>query len=120
KLEVKTLMNLLVTSLKKELPTMQENNIRLNAIGCLDNLPPSTLSQLQGVIDKTAHNKGMNLILALSYGSREEIVAATKKICQSVKKGQLNIEDLDEDLFQRHLYTNYLPDIDLMIRTSGE
>ncbi len=120
KLEVNTLMELLISSLKKELPTMQKNDIKLSAIGRLDQLPESVQSELQGVIGKTAQNKRMNLVLALSYGGREEITRAFKNIGQLIKEGQLAPQDIDEDLIQKNLYTSFLPDVDLLIRTSGE
>ncbi len=120
KLEVKTLMELLVSSLKKELSLMQKNDIRLLAIGCLDKLPNSVRKELQEVIDKTANNTRMNLVLALSYGSREELTHSTKAICQAVQEGKINIDDIDEQCIQNHLYTHNLPDVDLLIRTSGE
>lgn len=120
KLEIRTLMELLVSSLKKELSTMMDNNIKLSAIGSLDNLPKSAQKELQDVIAKTTQNTGMNLILALSYGSREEIVCATKKISQLVKEGKLQIENIDHKIIHQNLYTSKFPDVDLLIRTSGE
>jgi len=120
KLEIKTLMELLVSSLKKELSTMMDNDIRLTAIGRLENLPGTTQKELQEVIDKTAGNARMNLVLALSYGAREELLHATKTISREVQNGDLHIGDISENVIQKHLYTHNLPDVDLMIRTSGE
>jgi|SRR5690625_196708 len=120
KLEVKTLMELLVSSLRKELKTMMDNDIRLTTIGRQDLLPASVQKELKEVISKTQNNKRMNLVLALSYGGREELVKATKSICQLVQKNSLKIEDINEDILQKHLYTQNLPDVDLMIRTGGE
>lgn len=120
KLEVKTLMKLLVSSLKKEIDTMMKNDIKLTAIGCLGNLPKSARKELNEVIEKTAHNKRMNLILALSYGSREELISCVKKISEKVQSGNLNPEDIGEETIQKNLYTHNLPDVDLLIRTSGE
>ncbi|MDN6280532.1 MAG: isoprenyl transferase [Psychroflexus sp.] len=120
KLEVKTLMRLLVSSLKKEIKTLLDNNIKLNAIGCLDNLPTKARKELQEVIDKTAHNKHMTLTLALSYGSREELVHVIKEIAEKTKNNHLDIEEITEKTVDSHLYTSDLPDVDLMIRTSGE
>ncbi|HET8810003.1 MAG TPA: isoprenyl transferase [Flavobacteriaceae bacterium] len=120
KLEVQTLMKLLVSSLKKEIDTLQENNIKLNAIGCLKNLPKKVQHELEEVIEKTAKNNAMVLTLALSYGSREEITNTLKSISEKVKKNLIHSEDITEELINEHLYTQNLPDVDLLIRTSGE
>ncbi|KOS07450.1 UDP pyrophosphate synthase [Flavobacterium akiainvivens] len=120
KLEVDALMTILMNSLKKELPIMQKNNIRLNTIGNADMLPNKPRKQLFDVIDATKDNTGMVLTLALSYGSREEILQAVKQIAQKVLDNQLNIADISESDIQRHLYTSTMPDADLVIRTSGE
>ena len=120
KLEVRTLMELLVSSLKKELPTMLKNDIRLSAIGRLSELPDSVRKELEEVTEKTAGNKRMNLVLALSYGAREELVCATKAIGQQIKEGLITPEEVDEQLIQNNLYTKALPDVDLLVRTSGE
>ena len=120
KLEVKTLMQLLISSLKKEMSTMQKNSIRLNAIGNLEHLPTRVRKELLHVIDETKHNSQMTLTLALSYGSRDELVNATKQICEKVKNNIISVESIDEPLINQHLYTQNLPDVDLLIRTSGE
>ncbi|MDG1315688.1 MAG: isoprenyl transferase, partial [Flavobacteriaceae bacterium] len=120
KLEVKTLMQLLISSLKKEMSTMQKNSIRLNAIGNLNNLPEKVQKELLYVMEATKENKNMNLTLALSYGSRDEIVDVTKQICDKVKNKIISIENIDDTLINQHLYTRNLPDVDLLIRTSGE
>ena len=120
KLEVETLMKLLVSSLKKEIKTLQENNIKLNAIGCLDSLPKKAYRELQEVIEKTKSNNRMTLTLALSYGAREELVNAVKNISENVKNNIISLEKIDESLINKHLYTHDLPDVDLLIRTSGE
>lgn len=120
KLEVDTLMKLLVSSLKKEIKTLQENNIKLNAIGVLDSLPSKVKKELLEVIDKTKNNHRMVLTLALSYGSREELASAVKEITQKIEKGTISSNDVDETLINQHLYTHNLPDVDLLIRTSGE
>ena len=119
-LEVETLMKLLITSLQKELPTLQKNNIRLSAIGNIELLPASAQKQLLEVIDNTKENSQMTLTLALSYGSREEIVTAVKNICNKVKNNIISIDNIDELIINQHLYTQNLPDVDLLIRTSGE
>ena len=120
KLEVKTLMQLLISSLKKELNNLQKNSIRLNAIGNLEHLPERVLKELLHVIDKTKDNTHMTLTLALSYGSRDELINATKQICDKVKNNIISVENIDETLINQHLYTQNLPDVDLLIRTSGE
>ena len=120
KLEVKTLMQLLISSLKKEMSTMQKNSIRLNAIGNLEHLPTRVRKELLHVIDETKNNTQMTLTLALSYGSRAELVNATKQICEKVKNNIISVENIDEPLINQHLYTQNLPDVDLLIRTSGE
>ncbi len=120
KLEVRTLMELLVSSLKKELKTMMDNDIKLTAIGKKDLLPSSVQRELDEVIQKTANNKRMNLVLALSYGGREELVRATKRISELVKSGKLKSSDITEGTLQENLYNQELPNVDLMIRTGGE
>ena len=120
KLEVQTLMKLLIGSLKKEINTFQENNIRLNCIGNIEKLPTSAQKQLKEVIEKTKNNSRMTLTLALSYGSREEIVQAVKAISDKVKNNIISSDDIDEVIINQHLYTQNLPDVDLLIRTSGE
>ncbi len=120
KLEVQTLMKLLVKSLKKEIKTLQDNNIKLSAIGCLNDLPKKAHSELLEVIEKTKDNSRMTLTLALSYGSREELVNAIKQIATNVKNNIISVESIDESIINKHLYTQNLPDVDLLIRTSGE
>ena len=120
KLEVRTIMSLLVTSLKKELKNLQKNNIKLQAIGCLENLPEKAYKELLEVIEKTKNNDRLTVTLALSYGAREEIVNVIKNISKKVVNNKLDIENIDENVINNHLYTFSLPDVDLMIRTSGE
>jgi undecaprenyl diphosphate synthase len=120
KLEVETLMKILIRALKKELKTLQDNNIKLNAIGNLDKLPKSAQKELLDVMDKTKNNTRMTLTLALSYGSREEIVNAVRKISDKVKNNIISIESIDDSIINEHLYTRNLPEVDLLIRTSGE
>ena len=120
KLEVDTLMKVLINSLKKELVTLQKNNIKLNAIGNLEKLPKSAQKELLDVIDKTKNNTQMTLTLALSYGSREELVTAVRNICSKVKNNIISIDAIDDSIINEHLYTQNLPDVDLLIRTSGE
>ncbi|MEB8330084.1 isoprenyl transferase [Flavobacteriaceae bacterium KMM 6897] len=120
KLEVDTLMKILVSSLKKELKTLHKNNIRLNAIGNIDSLPKRANKELKEVMEKTAENSGMTLTLALSYGAREEIRNAVEQISIKVKNNIISPEKIDETIINNHLYTHNLPDVDLLIRTSGE
>jgi undecaprenyl diphosphate synthase len=120
KLEVDTLMKLLINSLKNELSTLTQNNIRLQSIGNLDLLPKSAQKELKSVIDKTKNNTRMTLTLALSYGAREELLHAIKAISTKVKNNIISTEAIDESIINEHLYTHNLPDVDLLIRTSGE
>ncbi len=120
KLEVDTLMRLLVASLKKELKTLHENDIRLNAIGRIDTLPKKALAELEDVIEQTRNNASMTLTLALSYGSREELTTAFKRLAAKVKNNIISPAIIDETIINNHLYTHDLPDVDLLIRTSGE
>ena len=120
KIEVQTLMKLLIKSLKKEIDTLQKNNIRLNAIGNLNALPIKVLTELNDVIEKTKNNTRVVLTLALSYGSREEIISAIKEISDKVKNNIISSEKIDESVINEHLYTRNLPNVDLLIRTSGE
>jgi undecaprenyl diphosphate synthase len=120
KLEVELLMNLLINSLKNELKTLQDNNIRLNSIGNIDLLPKSAQKKLQEVIEQTKGNSRMVLTLALSYGSREELINVVKNISNKVKNNIISIDSIDESIINQHLYTQDLPEVDLLIRTSGE
>ena len=118
--EVKLLMNILINSLKDELKTLNDNNIRLNSIGNLILLPKSAQKKLQEVIETTKDNSKMVLTLALSYGSREELINVVKNIANKVKNNIISIDSIDESIINKHLYTQDLPDVDLLIRTSGE
>lgn len=120
KLEVDTLMKILVNSLKKELETFQKNNIRLNCIGNLGLLPKSVQKELNNVMDQTKGNARMTLTLALSYGSRDEMISAIKKISEKVANNELSSDEINETVINQNLFTHDLPDVDLLIRTSGE
>ena len=120
KMEVDTLMRLLVTSLRKEFESLNKNNIRLRAIGRLDTLPSKVHTELSEAIEQTAGNTGMTLTVALSYGSREELTSAFKALSVKVKNNIISPEKIDETVINDHLYTHDLPDVDLLIRTSGE
>ena len=113
-------MRLLVSSLKKELKTFNKNNIRLNTIGNIDALPAKAYKELVDVMEQTKQNTGMTLTLALSYGAREELQSMVKEISTKVKNNIISVENIDQDIINSHLYTHDLPDVDLLIRTSGE
>ncbi|QNJ97859.1 undecaprenyl diphosphate synthase [Constantimarinum furrinae] len=119
-MEVDLLMKLLVNSLKKEIDTLQKNNIKLNAIGNLETLPKKAKNELLAVIEKTKNNDRLTLTLALSYGSREELTKTVREISHKVKNNLISPDNIDESVINNHLYTQNLPDVDLLIRTSGE
>tara|TARA_B100000767_G_scaffold184814_1_gene172396 strand:- start:12609 stop:13340 length:732 start_codon:yes stop_codon:yes gene_type:complete len=118
--EINTLMNLLVKSLKKELDQMLQNDIRLNTIGNLSKLPMPVQEELNQTIEKTKKNSRMTLTLALNYGGKEELTYAFREIASKVKNNIISPENVDETIINKHLYTRNLPDVDLLIRTSGE
>mgnify|MGYP000641301365 CR=1 FL=1 len=120
KFEIQTLMRLLISSLKKEIKTLHDNNIKLCTIGNLDNLPSKVHKELLDVMEKTKQNTRMTLTIALSYGSREELVSVFKELAFKVKNNIISIENIDDSIINEHLYTRNLPDVDLLIRTSGE
>ncbi|GAB4277256.1 MAG: isoprenyl transferase [Marinilabiliales bacterium] len=120
KYEVDALMNLLVSTVNSEMETLNKNNIRLHAIGNLDMLPKKVNSKLFEAIKATQNNTGLNLILALSYSSRWEIVNAVKEIADKVKKDLINIDEINDYTISQHLTTKDFPDPDLLIRSSGE
>jgi undecaprenyl diphosphate synthase len=118
--EVTALMGLLARFLKEKTPSLMRNNIRLQVIGHLARLPERNQKQLRESIAKTANNDGLTLVVALSYGAREEIVDAAKRLMEEAKAGMIQPDDLDAETFSRYLYTAAIPDPDLLIRTSGE
>ena len=120
KIEVNALMSLLISSLNKESITFKENDVRVNAIGNIKSLPDSAQKTLKQVIKETQNNKKIVLTLALSYGAREEIINTIKNISKKVVNKELSLEEIDEKTINNHLYTFNLPEVDLMIRTSGE
>ncbi len=120
KFEVNALMELLVMTIRKETPTLQKNNVQLRAIGNISELPSGCQDQLQEAMSITHNNTGMILNLALSYGGRWDILAATRKLMQDAIKGLISPNDLTEKVFSNCLSTKFLPDPELMIRTSGE
>ena len=120
KKEIGTLMSLLVDSLKKEFEKLIKNKIRLNTIGNIKALPKKVRDEIIRVSDKTKNNSKMILTIALSYGAREEIENVIKNIAREVKNNTISIENVDHSIINKHLYTQNLPDVDLLIRTSGE
>ncbi len=120
KSEVAALMKLLELYLANEEAELMSKNIRLQAIGRLHDLPQSCQQQLHRSIEQTSQNTGLTLILALSYGGREEIVDGVKSLLESIERGHLDKGMIDTEVFSKHLYTRYYPDPDLLIRTSGE
>jgi undecaprenyl diphosphate synthase len=118
--EVSALMKLLKRFLRSELSEMMENDIRLNAIGAIDRFPGDVRNVLKEVMGSTSGNRRMSLNLALSYGGREEIVSTAKRLAAKVKDGRLTPEEITEEVFADNLYTRFMPDPDILIRTSGE
>lgn len=120
KAEVAGLMNLLVRTIKKEVPTLQENNVKLNAIGNLQDLPAKGRANLKQAIEETSSNTGLTLTLALSYSGRWDILNAVKTLVNDVTEGKVEKQEIDEALFGNYLDTRGIPDPELLIRTSGE
>ena len=118
--EIGVLMKLLVSSLKSEFEKLLKNRIKLNVIGNIDQLPKIVQDELNYVINKTKNNSKMTLTLALSYGGREELVSTFIKLASKVKNNIISPEKIDQSIINEHLYTHNLPDVDLLIRTSGE
>ena len=118
--EVDSLMALLVDTIAKETPTLMKNNIRLLTIGDLERLPENTKNKFRACIEQTSGNTGLRLVIALSYSSRWEIINATKSIAAAVQKGDLLVEDINEEVVASFMTTAQMPDPDLLIRTSGE
>ncbi len=120
KMEVSAIMELMISTIHKEINNFMKNNVRLNAIGDLDMLPEKCHKELTAAMNKTAGNTGLVLTLALSYSSRREIVQAAKEIARKVQHGELDIDNIDEETFENNLYTSGMPNPELLIRTSGE
>jgi undecaprenyl diphosphate synthase len=118
--EVTGLMELLVKTIRTEVSTLNKNNIRLHVIGNLDMLPENARKELDEACEETKNNTGLNLIMALSYSSRWEILHAVKNIATEIKEGNLKPQEINEEVFKQHLCTADFPDPELMIRTSGE
>lgn len=120
KKEIDYLMNLLVEFVFKELNTLHKNDVRITMMGKIEDLPEKTKKEVQRSIELTKNNKTLHLNIALSYGSRDEIIRAVKNIVNDYENNEINIEELNEDSFKNYLFTNDMPDPDLLIRTSGE
>lgn len=118
--EVSGLMELLVDTIRKEVPLLNRNNIQLHVIGDIKMLPENARTELQEALDETSKNNGLKLILALSYSSRWELVRAVKNIANDVKAGKLNPDSITQNTFEQYLATSGFPDPELMIRTGGE
>jgi undecaprenyl diphosphate synthase len=118
--EVVGLMELLVSTIRKEVETLHKNNIRLHVIGDMSMLPAYAQQELNEALEITAGNSGLNLIMALSYSGRWELLNAVKSIANEVKNNRLQVEAIDQDTLQKYLCTSNFPDPELMIRTSGE
>ena len=120
KYEVKALMDLLVYSLEKERINLIDNGIKLNVIGDIEALNDKPKSKLKSIISETKNNKKLNLNLAISYGSKQEIVNAIREVSNKVKNNIISVKNIDENIINEHLYTRNLPNVDLLIRTGGE
>jgi len=118
--EVRFLMRLLRDTIRSELDELMENNVKLLAVGRLQDLPQAAQEELARAMELTSRNTGLNLVLALSYGGRNEILDAIRKIAQDIVNDRLSASDIDADSFRKYLYMPELPDPDLLIRTSGE
>ena len=120
KLEVNALMDLLVHSLENEKDSLIKNNIKVNVIGDMESLKNKPKSKLQDIISSTNGNDKLNLNLAISYGSRQEILQAIRELSDKVKNNIISVKNIDENIINEHLYTRNLPNVDLLIRTGGE
>ncbi|MCH7612471.1 MAG: isoprenyl transferase [Candidatus Marinimicrobia bacterium] len=120
KKEVSALMQLLLKTIRKEISDLDKNNVKLTTIGSLDDLPSEARQGILDGIEQTKSNTGLNLILALSYGGRQEILSAVKTMCKDLESGKLKLESVSEDIFKSYLYTSNIPDPELLIRTGGE
>ncbi|WP_031528712.1 isoprenyl transferase [Dyadobacter crusticola] len=118
--EVRALMELLVQSIRNELPTMLKNNVRLDTIGDTKSLPGSCQRQLTEAIEATQANTGLNLILALGYSGKWDITQAAKKLAEDVKSGILTPSEINEEMLSSRLATGARPEVDLMLRTGGD
>lgn len=120
KLEVSFLMKLLDRTIKNEIQELHEKGIKLSLIGKVKDLPKAVQKSLNHAVELTKDNKKANLIIALNYGSKAEIIDATRNIAEAYKRGEIELDQIEEKLFEQNLYTKDLPEVDLLIRTSGE
>jgi len=120
KTEVSALMKLLLKTINKEVSELNKNNVRLTSIGALEDMPKDARQGIIDGIEKTKNNTGLNLVLALSYGGRQEILKAVKQLCTDLEKGKITTDNIDSDVFKNYLYTANTPDPELLIRTGGE
>ena len=120
KKEVSSIMTLLFATIKKEVQNLHKNNVRLSAIGRLNDLPEKSYKQIMEGINKNKYNTGLNLILALSYGSRQELLGAVRRIVDKTNTGKIKLNDITEEMISKELYTSGIPDPDLLIRTGAE
>jgi len=120
KIEVSAIMKLLLGTIRKEINNLHQNNVRLSSIGNLQDLPSESRRGIIEGMEKTKNNTGLNLVLALSYGSRQELLMAVKRIAVKIESGKLKSKYISEDILSQELYTSNIPDPDLLIRTGGE
>ena len=120
KIEVSAIMKLLLGTIRKEINNLHQNNVRLSSIGNLQDLPSESRRGIVEGMEKTKNNTGLNLILALSYGSRQELLRAVKRIAVKIESGKLESKYISEEILSQELYTSNIPDPDLLIRTGGE
>jgi len=118
--EVSALMKLLLTTIRKEVKSLHKNNVKLTTIGAFSDLPKSARKGIEEGMEITKNNTGLNLNLALSYGSRQEIMQAIQQIAHKVEIGELKVDEINQEQFENSLYTNKMPDPDFLIRTGGE
>ena len=118
--EVDALMNLIAVAIERETPDLIKNNVRLSMIGDSSRMPEFAVNRLNDCIKDTSHCNGLNLVRALSYSSRQELVSAVKSIAEQAKNGTLSIDDINEEAISKSLYTSNMPDPDLLIRTAGD
>lgn len=118
--EVDALMSLLVSAIRNEIDSLKENQVRMRAIGDLESLPTECYNEFQHLVEETANDTGLTVVLALSYSGRSELTHAARKMAEEVKNGQLNPEDITPEIVSKHLYDSEIPDPDILIRTGGE
>ena len=118
--EVDALMSLLISAIRTEMASLKENQVRMKAIGDLESLPPLCYNEFQHLVEETANDTGLTVILALSYSGRSELTHAAQKMAMEVKSGKLNPEEITAETVTQHLYDSSIPDPDILIRTGGE